>query len=137
MSSVDKYLTLLDAASAAVLTTYRKDGAAVTSPVWFQHANDGLEVVIAENDLKLRHLAARPQCSLVVFETVPPFRGVRVAGTPTLRRDGVAQARQAIASRYLGAEQGDRFTATRGAGVILWLPIDSAQMWDLKAILPT
>ena len=64
-----------------MLTTYRADGTAVTSPVWFRYCHACFEVVIAENDVKLRHLAAHPQCSLVVFETVPPFRGVRVQGS--------------------------------------------------------
>ena len=54
--------SLLQAPSPAVLTTYRKDGTAVTSPVWFRFQDNTFEVVIARDDVKLRHLAARPQC---------------------------------------------------------------------------
>ncbi|HEU5266935.1 MAG TPA: pyridoxamine 5'-phosphate oxidase family protein [Jatrophihabitans sp.] len=132
----DQFRTLLEAPSPAVLTTYRKDGTAVASPVWFRLAADRLEVVIAENDVKLRHLVGRPECSLLVFESVPPFRGVRVDCAPTLRRDGVAEARRAIATRYLGPEGGARFTAQRGPAVVLRLPLDGARAWDLTAILP-
>ncbi len=128
--------SLLDAPSPAALTTYRKDGSAVSSPVWFRRNGDVLEVVVADDDVKLRHLARRPDCALLVFEAVPPFRGVRVEGIPAQDRANVNQARRAIASAYLGAAGGDQFTASRGAGVVLRLPLSGARMWDLTAILP-
>ncbi|HEV7203510.1 MAG TPA: pyridoxamine 5'-phosphate oxidase family protein [Jatrophihabitans sp.] len=64
----------------AVLTTYRADDTAVASPVWFRRTGEKLDVVIADGDAKLRQLARRPECSLLVFEAVPPFRAVRVEG---------------------------------------------------------
>jgi hypothetical protein len=79
-----EFATLFQAPSPAVLTTYRKDGKAVTSPVWFRFRGDTFEVVIAENDVKLRHLAARRECELLVFETVPPFRGHRWRRPPPM-----------------------------------------------------
>ena len=130
------FATLFDRPSPAVLTTYRDDGTALATPVWFQLANERLEVVIAEGDVKLRHLAAQPACSLLVFETVPPFRGVRVSGTPDLRRDDATEVRRAIACRYLGWDRGTRFTAQRGPGVVLSFPLATARTWDLEAILP-
>ena len=132
-----RFATLLDGPSPAVLTTYRKNGTAVPSPVWFRHADGGLEVVIAEDDVKLRHLAAHPDCTLLVFEAVPPFRAVRVEGVPSLRTEGVAEVRRAVADRYLGADLGARFTASRGPGVVLRLPLDGARSWDLDPIVPT
>ena len=131
--------TLLQASSPAVLTTYRKDGTAATSPVWFRFHDGTFEVVIAETDVKLRHLAARPECELVVFEPVPPFRGMRVrTDRPILTQDGAQQARQDIASRYLGEERGKRFAAGRtSTGILLRLPADHAKAWDLAAILPS
>ena len=86
-----EFESLLQAPSPSVLTTYRKDGTAVASPVWFRFQDNTFEVVIAQDDVKLRHLAARPQCELVVFEAVPPFRGVRVRShQPMLDRAGCA-----------------------------------------------
>lgn len=130
--------SLLEAPSAAVLVTYRKDGSAAASPVWFRFEDNTFEVVIAEDDVKLRHLAARPECELVIFESVPPFRGVRVhTHEPVLVRDGAQQAREAIASRYLGVERGRQFAADRASSaVLLRLPGGSAKSWDLSAILP-
>jgi hypothetical protein len=55
-------------------------GPAAVSPVWFQFRDNAFEVVIGEDDVKLRHLAARPRCELVVFEAVPPFRRSAVSG---------------------------------------------------------
>jgi PPOX class probable F420-dependent enzyme len=135
---MQKFLSLLEAPSPAVLTTHRKDGTAVASPVWFRFRDGCFEVVIAENDVKLRHLAARPQCSIVVFEAVPPFRGVRIQGEPALTRYGADEARRSIAGRYLGRERGERFAAQRAApGVLLRLSARQARAWDLTAILPT
>jgi Pyridoxamine 5'-phosphate oxidase len=133
-----EFASLLEAPSPAVLTTYRKDGTAVTSPVWFRFRDDTFEVVIAEDDVKLRHLAVRPDCELVVFETVPPFRGIRVrSDQPVLTRDGAQQARQEIATRYLGEERGKRYATERtSAAVLLRLPARLAKAWDLAAILP-
>lgn len=136
-STDEQFATLLDAPSPAVLTTYRQDGTAVGSPVWFRRVGSALEVVIADGDVKLRHLDRRPLCSLLVFEAIPPFRAVRIEGTPTLDRDGAVKARRAIARNYLGADNGDWFTASRGPGTIMRLPLDGARAWDLRGILPT
>jgi hypothetical protein len=109
----------------------------VTSPVWFRYCHACFEVVIAEDDVKLRQLAAHPQCSLVVFETAPPFRGVRVQGEPALTWLGADEARRSIAGRYLGRERGERFAAQRATvGVLLRWPARGARAWDLTAILP-
>ena len=129
--------SLLEAPSPAVLTTYRKDGSANVSPVWFRWHEDVLEVVIAEGDVKLKHLARDPRCVLLVFETVPPFRGIEVRGTPELVEGDMTSIRAEIAGRYLGAADGERFAATRTKpGVLLRLRATEPRIWDLSAILP-
>jgi PPOX class probable F420-dependent enzyme len=135
---VEGVRTLLEAPSPAVLTTYRKDGSANVSPVWFRWSEEGFEVVIAQGDVKLRHLARDPRCVLVVFEAVPPFRGVEVRGVGQLLESDVSSARAAIAERYLGVDTGARFAAARRSrpGVLLRLALDSPRIWDLSAILP-
>jgi PPOX class probable F420-dependent enzyme len=133
----DDIRTLLDAPSPAVLTTYRKDGSALVTPVWFRFVDEAFEVVIAEGDVKLQHLARDKRCDLVVFESVPPFRGIEVRGVPELVEGDVTEAREAIAGRYLGAENGRRFAAERTKpGVLLRLRADEPRVWDLSAILP-
>ena len=129
---------LLAAPSPAVLTTYRKDGTALVSPVWFRWAAEQFEVVIAEGDVKLKHVARDPRVVLVVFEAVRPFRGVEARGDAVLWHGDVAEARQSIASRYLGSVAGEQFTARRAAkpGVVLRLRPDTLRTWDLRAIIP-
>ena len=135
---IDGVRSLLDAPSPAVLTTYRKDGGALVSPVWFRWHDGAFEVVIARGDLKLRHLSADPRCILVVFEAVRPFRGIEVRGVAELVDCDVGPARKAIAGRYLGAADGGRFTAERSSrpGVLLRLVPDGPRVWDLSGILP-
>ena len=130
--------TLLEAPSPAVLTTYRADAGVLVSPVWYRWSVETFEIVVAEGDVKLRHLARDPRCVLVVFESVPPFRGVEVRGIPELVEGDVSAAREAIAGRYLGVEGGKRFAAERRSkpGVLLRLNATEPRVWNLSAILP-
>ena len=129
--------TLLDAPSPAVLTVYREDGAAIATPVWFRVLDDAIEVVIASADAKVAHLRRDPRCLLTIFETVPPFRGLQVRADALLIDEGVAEARRAIALRYLGADDGRAFADRRGdSGYVLRLPLAAARTWDLSAVLP-
>jgi hypothetical protein len=131
------FQTLLDSASPAVLTTYRKDSTASVSPVWFRFHDGSFEVVIAEGDVKLSNLRRRQECLLIVFETVAPFRGVRVEGPRRLIPDEDNRVRSAIAGRYLGAEEGRRFGEQRKKpGVVLQFDATEAHPWDLSGILP-
>lgn len=129
--------SLLESPAPAVLTTYRQDGTAHVSPVWFRWAGDAFEVVIAKGDMKLSHLARDPRCVLVVFETARPFRGIEVRGAAELIEGDVTAARSAIAGRYLGPAAGERFASERRSkpGVILRLGANDARVWDLSAII--
>ena len=130
--------SLLDAPSPAVITLYAADGEAVVSPVWVRLTDGAFEVVMATGDRKLAHLQRDPRCVLLIFETVPPFRGVQVRGHATLSPDDGAQARIAIASRYLGAERGrrDADIERRPPRVSVRLPVADALAWDLHDTLP-
>ena len=130
--------SLLEAPSPTVLTTYRKDGTALTTPVWFRFHDGAFEVVLAEGDVKRQHLARRPSCVLVVFEAVPPFRGVEVRGEPELLDGDVTESREVIAGRYLGVERGRRFAASRQSprGTLLRLAAREPRIWSLATALP-
>ena len=136
--TLDDVQSLLDTPSPAVLTTYRKDSSALTTPVWFRFHEDAFEAVLAEGDVKREHLARTPSCLLVVFEAVPPFRGVEVKGEPELVDGDVTNLREAIAGRYLGVEGGRRFAASRRSprGTLLRLAARDLRIWDLAAALP-
>jgi PPOX class probable F420-dependent enzyme len=120
-----------------VLATTRKDGSPYASPVWFRWTGEAFEVVIALRDVKLRHLERDPRCSLLVFEAVPPFRGVEVRGEASLTEGDVTEARRSIAGRYLGREGGDRFAEARASkpGVLLRFAPEQLRVWDLAGLL--
>ena len=136
--TLDDVRPLLYGPSPAVLTTYRKDGSALTTPVWFRFHGGMFEIVLAEGDVKRRHLEQRPACLLVIFEAVPPFRGVEVKGEPQLVDCDVTAVREAIAGRYLGRDRGRRFAAARRSpwGTVLRLAPQNLRVWDLAAALP-
>jgi hypothetical protein len=130
--------TLLEAPSPAVLTVTRADGTAMTTPVWFRWTGRAFEAVIAINDGKLRNLESDPHCSLLIFETVAPFRGVEIRGVAALTPCDVSEVRRSIAIRYLGAETGKRFATERAStpGVLFQLVPDAPRVWSLAGILP-
>jgi len=139
--SLETVRSLLEAPSPAVLTTTRKDGSALTSPVWFRWTGGGdFEVVIARGDVKLQHLERDPRCSLLIFEAVMPFRGVEVRGEATLTPGDMAEVRRSIAGRYLGSDElGARYAVERAAkpGVLLSISSDQPRVWDLSHMLPS
>jgi PPOX class probable F420-dependent enzyme len=122
-----------------VLATYRRDGSALVTPVWFRWNTPAFEVVIAEDDVKLGHLRRDPRCVLVVFETVRPFRGIEVRAEAQLLARDVTPERLAIAGRYLGAADGARFAEERRTkhGILVRLVPASPRVWNLSATLPT
>ena len=128
--------SLLDAPAPAVLTTYRRDGSAAVSPVWFRYTGQAFEFVVAKSDVKMRHLSRDPRAVLMIFETSTPFRGVEIRGNVELDESHVDEARRSISSRYLGAETAESFIAERGEGVIVRLPASPSRVWDLAGILP-
>ena len=137
---VEAMRTMLEAPSPAVLTTYRKDDSAAATPVWYRWHDGAFEIVMAVGDVKLRHLARRPECTLVVFETTYPFRGLEVRGvTPEIVDTDVTPIRISIAGRYLGGPaEGERYAAERTKpGVLVRLRADQPRVWDLRGMLPT
>src|SRR5512132_376583 len=128
--------SLLEAPSPAVLMTYRPDGSADVSPVWFRYTGEAFEVVVAKSDSKLRNLARDPRAVLMIFETVPPFRGVKVRADVELDDAHVEDVRRSISARYLGEAGAHAFVAKRDEGVVVRLPTSAAQVWDLSGILP-
>ena len=127
---------MLEAPSPAVLITYSREGSADVSPVWFRYTDEAFEVVIAKTDIKLQRLTRDPRAVLMVFETIAPFRGVKVRADVELDDSHVDDVRRSISSRYLGPETANAFVAERGEGVVVRLSTSAAKVWDLSRILP-
>ena len=123
--------------TAAALAVYRADGSILTSPVWFRATGGWIEVVVAEGDPKLTRLRVDPRCVFLAFETIPPFRGLRIEATASLSEDGVRDARLQIAARYLGEAAAQRYLEQRTKpGTVVRLPLAGARTWDLRTLLP-
>jgi hypothetical protein len=123
-----EFASLVQGPSPAVLTTYRKDATAAASPGLVPIPRPHLRGRDRRKRREARPPSRPPECELLVFEAVPPFRGIHVrSDQPVLTRDVAQQARQDIAARYLGEERRKRFAAERtSTGVLLRLPADHA-----------
>ena len=135
VNGLEALRSLLETPSPAVLL-YRGEGSADLSPVWFRYTDEAFEVVGAKTDIKLQHLARDPRAVLMIFETVAPFRGVKVRADVELDDSHVEDVRRSISSRYLGPEMAKAFVAERGEGVVVRLSTSAANVWDLSGILP-
>lgn len=135
----DELRSLLDGPTPATITIQREDGQAITSPVWFRVENDAFEFVVAASDSKLIRLRRDPRCVLLIFEASPPFRGVMVRDQAARVFDEGAQARLAIATKYLGPGSAREYAdlERRPPGWIVRLPIAAARAWSLADALPS
>lgn len=118
-SNLDALEFVFAGPTPALIQTYRKDGTAKLSPVWFRLHDDCFEVVIAEDDIKLKHLQRDPRVTLLIFETAPPFRGVQVTTEVTWASEGLDEARRSISSGtsvMRGPQPLRKTTGQRGGG---------------------
>ncbi|HEX5578386.1 MAG TPA: pyridoxamine 5'-phosphate oxidase family protein [Candidatus Limnocylindria bacterium] len=102
---------LLEQPLLAVLATHRRDGTVLLSPVWHEWRDNGFNIVTPCGDGKLAHLRRDPQASIVVCESVLPYRGLEVRTTARLSKLHDLEIARRIAARYIGAEGGDQYAA--------------------------
>ena len=112
--------SLLDLPAPAVLATQRKNGTVKLAPVWFRHHGEHFEVVITDDDVKLKHIKRHSIVTLLIFEATPPFRGVQVMDEAEISRENLDETRQAITGRYLDQDSSKKFTERRrGNGAVV------------------
>ncbi|MDP9243769.1 MAG: pyridoxamine 5'-phosphate oxidase family protein [Chloroflexota bacterium] len=71
--SIEDLDDLLEQPIVAVLATYRADGSAMLSPVWFERRDGGFNVWVGgASEGKARHVAADPRVRIVVHEQTLP-----------------------------------------------------------------
>jgi hypothetical protein len=64
--------------------------------VWFRYKGEAFEIVVAKSDFKARHLARDPRALLMNFETIAPFRGMKVRAEAELDDSHVEDVRRSI-----------------------------------------
>ena len=94
------------------LTTYRKDGTPVATPLWHALHDGELWVVTEPGSWKVKRIRNNPNVEVAVSDIrgkVAPD-ALRASGTARLLDDaGTAQARRLIADRYLMSRLGNAF----------------------------
>lgn len=117
MSDEDVHAFLAEAPWVGVLATTRADGRPHAVPVWFGVDGSTIVLTTAAKSVKGRNLLRDPQCALTVHDDRPPYSFALVEGevTITRNRDELAQWAVTIATRYVGAEQGEE-AGQRNAG---------------------
>jgi PPOX class probable F420-dependent enzyme len=125
---LDEIGDLLEYPLIAVLATIRADGGILLSPVWQEWREGGFNLFSAEGDVKIRHLRADPRATVVVFESIPPYRGVEVRGTARLSTDNARETAERIAARFEEADP-DEDTLPPEC-VVIRLEPGTMRVWD-------
>ena len=119
----------------AVLATYRRDGTVLLSPVWQEWREGGFDVITSSRDVKAAHLRRDPRASIVVCEHVPPYRGIEVRCHARFVTEGVGEAVQRIASRYLGRQAGAAYADRADDDLLIRLEPGDLRAWDFAGEL--
>jgi PPOX class probable F420-dependent enzyme len=125
---------LLELPLVAVLATYRADGSVLLSPVWQQWRDGGFDVVTRSDDVKARQLRRNPHASIVVYEHVPPYRGIEVRGEARLEAAPTETVRR-IAVRYLGERDGAAYAERGDDDMLVRLEPGRLRAWDFADAL--
>jgi hypothetical protein len=100
--TVDDLGDLLSLPIVGTLATYRKSGDVLLSPVWFEWADGGFNIVVGRNDVKAQHLKRDARASVAVYENGEPLRGLELRGTARLFIEGLHELRERIYLHYMG-----------------------------------
>ncbi len=120
---------MLDRPLLATLATYRRDGLALLSPVWFEWRDGGFNIAIGRDDVKARHLRRDPRASVVVAEVEPPMRGLEIRGSARLLPQSPEVDRR-IVGRYVAAAEVDDYLAGLPPGTLVRLEPGELRAWD-------
>jgi PPOX class probable F420-dependent enzyme len=124
---------LLDLPIVGVLATRRRDDTVLLSPVWHEWRDGGFNLWTGGLDEgKVRHLKRDPRASIVVAESVLPYRGIEVTGEAVLTEDGFRELVERTAARYLGSEQAAAFARAVRPGFVIRLEPGRLRAWDFR-----
>jgi PPOX class probable F420-dependent enzyme len=101
----DAQASLLDNPFVGVLTTVRSDGSPHSTPVWVDYTDGVVRFNTARGRAKERHVAADPRVSITVVDPGDAYRWVSVSGRAELVDEGADAHIDALAKKYLGADE--------------------------------
>jgi PPOX class probable F420-dependent enzyme len=120
---------LLEQPLVAVLATRYSDGRILLSPVWHEWRDGGFDVVSRGDDVKVRQLRRDPRANIVVYEHVPPYRGIEVRAEARIESAPPGTAHR-IAIRYLGERDGAAYAASAPDDTLIRLEPGRLRAWD-------
>ena len=117
----------------ATLATYGMDATVRLSPVWCEWLDGGFNVVVADGDVKARHLKRDPRASLVIYQNEPPYRGVEIRANAVLSETGAAEIERRLAHKYLAADKADAWLASASwSPLLVRLEPGELRVWDFS-----
>ena len=111
----DAERALLDLPAFASLATMLPGGAPQMTVMWYRRAGDELHMITPAATRKARNIANDPRAAIVVSDPDNGYAYIEMRGRIELSRDPAAirDALFAIATRYIGAERAEPYTAER------------------------
>lgn len=83
------------------LTTFRKDGTAVATPVWLVRDGDTLRVITQADSGKAKRLRNNPRVLIAPCDARGTLKGAQIEGTATLQDPAeTARTAQLVEARY-------------------------------------
>jgi len=106
---------ILDLPAFASLATMLPDGAPQMTVMWYRRVGDDLHMITPAETRKARNIARDPRAAVIVTDPDNGYAFVEMRGRIEISRDPVAirAALFAIATRYIGAERAESYTASR------------------------
>ena len=97
----------------ATLATVREDGSPHTAPVWYRYIEGAFFVLTERSSKKARNIARDPRVELCIDDRArPPYHTVIVRGRAYIEPYPGDEWRRALATHYLGEEDGRRYVET-------------------------
>ena len=130
-SKTDDLAWLVEEGVLATLATYGADGTVRLSPVWCEWVSGGFNVVVADGDVKARHLRRDDRASLVAYTNETPYRGVEIRARAVLAAEGAVEVEHRLAHRYLEAAKAEAYLAsTTWSPLLVRLEPGELRTWD-------
>ena len=99
----ESHSDLLDAEVASLATIDGKGFPQITE-IWFLYDDGELKTSLNDSRLKIRHLKARPQCSLFLLDLENPYRYLEVRGLARIEPDDDYAFAGKLGAKYGGVD---------------------------------
>ena len=95
----ESHRDLLDG-QVASLATIDRDGLPQLTEVWFLFDDDDLKLSLNDSRQKMKNLAERPQCSVMLLDLANPYRYLEVRGRARLDSDDDYAFARKVGAKY-------------------------------------